>query len=89
MPAGRRRSALKEYIEDDVGALYPILPYDAEAAVWHARERTRLERLGRTPPYVDGQIAAIARTNDLILVTTNTRHFRFFDGLVVEDWSSA
>jgi tRNA(fMet)-specific endonuclease VapC len=36
---------------------------------------------------VDGQIAAIAYANDLILVTVNTRDFAPFKDLQVEDWS--
>ena len=46
-----------------------------------------MEALGKAAPFVDGQIAAIARTNDLILVTTNSADFDAFDGLKVEDWS--
>ena len=48
---------------------------DGEAALWHAEERARLTAQGRTPSYVDGQIAAIAKTNDLTLVTRNTSDF--------------
>jgi predicted nucleic acid-binding protein len=42
--------------------------------------------IGRTPPFVDGQIAAIAVTRGLILVTNNVRDFQHFSGLVVVDW---
>jgi tRNA(fMet)-specific endonuclease VapC len=65
----------------------PILPYDEEAASWHARERARLARRGRPPSAADGQIAAIARVNELVLVTANSRDFRRFEGLSLEDWS--
>jgi tRNA(fMet)-specific endonuclease VapC len=41
---------------------------------------------GRTPSYVDGQIAAIAKTNDLTLVTRNTSDFVHFADLRVENW---
>ena len=58
----------------------PVLEYDWKAADWHARERTRLRFAGRTPPFVDGQIAAIARVNDLTLVTANTSDFESFKG---------
>jgi len=40
-------------------------------ANWHAAERAGLVGTGRTRPYLDGQIAAIAVVN-LILVTNNT-----------------
>ncbi len=52
-----------------------------------AEERARLGRSGRTPAFVDGQIAAVARVNDLVLVTGNLAHYRDFEGLVVEDWT--
>jgi predicted nucleic acid-binding protein len=36
---------------------------------------------------VDGQIAGIARCNDLTLVTTNPRDFAGFKDLRVVDWA--
>ncbi|THF65091.1 type II toxin-antitoxin system VapC family toxin [Pseudothauera rhizosphaerae] len=64
----------------------PVLPFDAEAAGWLARERARLLASGRTPPLLDAQIAAIAVTRDLVLVTRNTRDFEPFEGLRLENW---
>jgi tRNA(fMet)-specific endonuclease VapC len=64
----------------------PVLPYDAAASEYHAIERARLERIGRTPSFADGQIAAIAHTNDLILVTINLNDFGGFQDLRVESW---
>ena len=64
----------------------PILPYTTEAARWFATERSRLVSRGLTPSYPDGQIAAIAATNNLILVTRNTSDFIYFDGLELENW---
>jgi tRNA(fMet)-specific endonuclease VapC len=57
-----------------------------EAAEWFAEERARLSQIGRPPSYPDGQIAAIAATNDLILVTRNTTDFADFIDLQVENW---
>ena len=39
---------------------------------------------GKTPPFVDGQIAAIAAVNGLVLVTFNVTDFADFDGLAVD-----
>ena len=85
----RRRTLIETYLRDVVAASLPILPYDQDAAAWHASKRARLSSRGRTPPFVDGQIAAIAATNDLVLVTSNIADFKSFKGLRVEDWRSA
>ena len=37
-------------------------------------------------PFVDGQIAAIAKVNNLVLVTSNRAHFEPFEGLEIQDW---
>lgn len=66
---------------------FPILPYDEAAATWHGEERARLEALGQPTPLVDGQIAAIAHVNGLVLATTNAKDFARFNGLKVENWS--
>jgi tRNA(fMet)-specific endonuclease VapC len=86
MPAGRRKQALTSYLEQVLHQPLTILPYDREAALWHAAERARLASQGRTPPFIDGQIAAVARVNNLILVTRNTDDFADFTGLIVENW---
>jgi tRNA(fMet)-specific endonuclease VapC len=85
MPPSRRKTILTQYLDQVVGRL-PILPYDASAARWHARERARLARRGTPPSFVDGQIAAIANAHGLVLVTRNVADFTVFDGLAVENW---
>lgn len=89
MPEGRRKEALTHYLEHTVMQRLPILAYDREAALWHAEERARLAAQGRTPPFVDGQIAAIAMVNNLTLVTRNTADFAEFAALPVENWFEA
>lgn len=86
LPAGKRRDALQDYLADVVST-FEILPYDDLAAKLHAIERVRLQELGTTMPFVDGQIAAIAQINELILVTTNVRDFVPFKALTVENWA--
>ena len=87
LPSGKRRTFLESYLDAAVRGTFPILPYDEAAADWHARERFRLDAQGRSAPFVDGQIAAVAHVNDLVLVTCNTRDFSAFERLRLEDWS--
>jgi tRNA(fMet)-specific endonuclease VapC len=89
MPDGRRKQALTHYLEQAVQQRLTILPYDRDAALWHAEERARLTAQGRTPPFIDGQIAAIAMVNSLTLITRNTDDFADFAGLTVANWFEA
>ena len=85
LPISVRRTAIEQYLSNVV-ALLPMFPYDEAAAEWHARERARLTNLGKTPAFVDNQIAAIARANDLVLVTANIADYDQFDGITVVNW---
>lgn len=86
LPASRRRDAIERYLGEVVLATMPILDYDRAAAEWHANERARLEARGDMPPFADGQIAAIARVHELILVTLNDADFKRFRGIRVQSW---
>ena len=86
LPPSRKREAIGSYLLRTVRSSVPILPYDQAAAEWHAAERARLTSSGRPPAFVDGQIAAIARVNELVLVTSNRSHFEGFGDLQVVDW---
>lgn len=83
--AGRRRNALTAYVK-----LLPtqvdILGYDARAAHWHANLRVQEEALGTVRPFADSQIAAVAVTNEMTLVTRNVADFTGIEGLAVENW---
>lgn len=86
LPESRRRTAIASYLNDVVRATMPILDYDELAAEVHAAERARLAARGDTPPFADSQIAAIAQTNDLTLVTFNEVDFRRFEDLRIVIW---
>lgn len=86
LPQSRRRTAIERFLEEVVLVSFPILEYGRDAAAWHASERARLEAAGKPSPFVDGQIAAIACVNDLVLVTSNKSDFRGFKGLRVQSW---
>jgi tRNA(fMet)-specific endonuclease VapC len=89
LPVSKRRLALETYLREVIQPSFPILAYDEAAAEWHGRERARLENEGRPVPYVDGQIAAIAHVNGLVLVTVNTKDFARFKDLRVENWANS
>jgi tRNA(fMet)-specific endonuclease VapC len=86
LPRSRRRTVIKRYLAEVIATAVPILPYDAVAAEWHGEERARLSKAGLTPPFAEGQIAAVAVVHDLILVTDNVRNFQHFEGLRIERW---
>ena len=85
----RRREYIERYLAQVVLPAMPLFPYDQEAAEWHAKERARLEKRGSPPTFVDGQIAAVAATRGLILVSRNVRDFERFDGVELENWFDA
>ncbi|MFL5804377.1 MAG: type II toxin-antitoxin system VapC family toxin [Roseiflexaceae bacterium] len=86
LPVSARRTAIECYLDEVVAVSIPILPYDRRAAAWHAAERARLAGVGRSPPFADGQIAAIAKANDLTLVTINLTDYAAFQALRLTDW---
>ncbi len=89
LPMSRKREVIASFLNDIVRRTMLILPYDDMAAEWHARERARLSLKGATPSFVDGQIAAIAGVNDLILVTRNIDDFKSFLRLKIKNWHKA
>ena len=86
LPVSRKREIIEMFLEDVVRQNMVIFPYDERSAKWHAQERARLVAQGQMPPYVDGQIAGIAKVNGLVLVTRNTADFEIFTNLEVQNW---
>lgn len=62
------------------------LPFQDEAALLAGRIRAKLAKAGTPIGSYDLQIAAIALTNGLTLITHNTREFERVEGLQIEDW---
>jgi len=86
LPSSRRRTSYMDFLHRQLLTTMPVLVYDQVAAEWHAQERARLTLVRRPPAFADGQIAAIAATNELILVTRNVSDFTDFSDLIVENW---
>lgn len=86
LPESKKRQDLEDYINNVILAQLPLFDYDLKSAQYHAQERARLSKVGKSPAFIDGQIASIAFTNNLILVTNNVSDFQDFDGLKIENW---
>jgi tRNA(fMet)-specific endonuclease VapC len=67
-------------------ARFVSLPFEDETALLAGQIRASLAGTGTPIGSYDLQIAAIALTTNLILVTHNTREFKRVDGLQIEDW---
>lgn len=66
--------------------LFVSLPFDDNVALIYGEIRAQLTALGTPIGPNDFQIAAIALSNNLILVTHNVREFSRVNGLQIEDW---
>ena len=64
-----------------------MLPFGEKAGKEYGDIRADLEKAGYTIGPNDLLIAAHAKSEDLILVTHNTKEFNRVTGLNVEDWA--
>lgn len=64
-----------------------MFPVDREVGRAFARAKSSARRRGRTCSDFDFLIGATAQVHGLIVATLNPAHFRFIEGLAVEDWS--
>jgi tRNA(fMet)-specific endonuclease VapC len=62
------------------------VPFDDAAAETYGTIRTQLERAGTPLGPNDLYIAAIALSNNLVLLTHNSGEFQQVEGLCIEDW---
>lgn len=85
LPLSHRQRIILDYIRG-IQETLPILPYDEQAALHHGNESAKLIKTGFTPAFIDAQIASIAMSHGLILVTRNIKDFQHFDGLLIENW---
>jgi tRNA(fMet)-specific endonuclease VapC len=88
--AKRSQSPVKTRAEqDEFLDLFQSLPFDDEAAEFYSDIRAELASRGTPIGPNDLMIAAIALSNQLILVTHNTGEFSRINGLRLEDWEQS
>lgn len=78
--------------DDNIKALkgflspFKIIDFDSSSAEVFGNIRRDLEKKGKPIGPYDLQIASIAFSNNLVLVTNNVREFERISDLVVENW---
>jgi tRNA(fMet)-specific endonuclease VapC len=82
--ASQYRAENLRRLQSLAGALL-LWPFDALTAEEFGRIQAEQKAKGHPIPPLDAQIAAVARVNDLTLLTDD-RHFTFVDGIAVDNW---
>ncbi|MDE6036369.1 MAG: type II toxin-antitoxin system VapC family toxin [Ruminococcus sp.] len=67
-------------------SIVEILPFDGDASVEYGKICADLRRKGTPIGTMDMLISAHAKSENLIVVTHNTREFKRVEGLQLEDW---
>lgn len=88
LPAGRRREGLKAALDATIAEDFEgrILPFDTDAAKTYAEIASGRRSAGRPIADADCQIAAIARTTGMPVVTRNKRDFEGCGVNVINPW---
>ena len=87
---GIQKSANPEKHQSVVEKFIPhvdILSWDQAAAEHYGQIRAELEAQGMTIGNMDMMIAAHARSQGIVLVTNNERHFQRVSDLAIENWT--
>ncbi len=85
MKASNRKKLFKLF-EDVLLPRATILPFDFSAAKKYGDIRSLLEKQGTPLAHADLQIASIALSMNMILITGNLKHFQRIPKLTVENW---
>ena len=90
LPAGRRKTKLLTDIEDFLLEAFRtrVLPFDRKAAVEYADIAAARRLAGRPIAPLDCQIAAIARSRGMAIVTRNVRDFENIGTEIVNPWTA-
>ena len=80
------RAKLLKLFETVLLSRTTILSFDLSAARKYGEIRSFLEKKGTPLAHADLQIASIALSMDMTLVTGNVKHFQRVPNLLVENW---
>ena len=92
MPDSRRKDVIMDFYLNTVLESYKIISFDNHAASIYSDIKSRLDEIGKPAPELDMQISAIAIANNAILVTRNTKDFKYIEqisALMLENWFKA
>jgi len=88
LPAGKRRTSLREAADDVFDAFTDqVLPFDAACARHYADIVVERERAGTPISGFDAQIASICRTHQAALATRNTDDFTGLQVSLIDPWA--
>jgi len=80
------KTKLLKLFEDVLLSRATILSFDFSAAKKYGEIRSILEKQGTPLAHADLQIASIALSMNMTLITGNLKHFQRVPGLAVENW---
>jgi len=80
------KTRLLKLFEDVLLPRATILSFDFSAAKKYGEIRSFLEKQGTPLSHADLQIASIALSMNMTLITGNLKHFQRVPGLAVENW---
>ncbi|MDB5818960.1 MAG: stbB [Rhizobacter sp.] len=88
LPAGKRRSALQEKLEDSVLPLFTgrVLPFELSCTQVYATLIAKARSSGFAVATADGYIAAIAKTHRFSVATRDTGPFKAAGVPVIDPW---
>jgi tRNA(fMet)-specific endonuclease VapC len=72
---------------DYLSSLITILPINGVLNDY-AKEKARLRKAGQLVDDFDLLIGATAITNNLVMITNNTKHLGRLEGIEIEDWTA-
>ena len=90
LPDGRRKADLRARLRATEKRVFAnrILPFDRQAAEAYAERMATARAGGRGVGQSDGQIAAIAAANGMIVASRDTEPFRAIGVEVIDPWTA-